>query len=977
MSRYLRKLPLLLFIFMTVFMETNLLAQRIPVIIIHDPLTQKKIPMKMSDLKIDVKVVGNLALTTMEMNFYNGNAQVLEGELYFPLGEGQTVSRFAMDVNGKLREGVVVEKAKGRQVFETIVRQNIDPGLLEWSKGNNFKARIYPIPAKGHKKVVIAYEQELIDGGKGFLYSLPMNFKDKVDNFSVRAEVFRQEIAPNMGDNELANFAFKKWNESYIAEQNFENYIPNKNLAFVLPKVADRQRIFVEESEDKIDENYFYINLDLKILTEKKDLPKKICLLWDASNSAAAKDIAKEIEFLDNYLAQIGNVKVELVVFRNEVEKSQKFSVKAGAWDKLKETLNSIQYDGGTQLGALDLKKYKCDEFILSSDGLSNFGESEMKLSKTPVLVLNSSASADHSYLNYIARASSGAYINMLNRTMDEAFKIATTNAFSFLSAEYKGGVIKEVYPSIPTMITKDFSISGMLLKDAAEIKLNFGFGDNVKYSKTIKLNKKALKSESGLIKRVWGQKKIAELDLTYDKNEEEITSIGKELSIVTRNTSLIVLDRLEDYIQHKIVPPEGMQEEYYAAINKQKEEKALQEKNHLDDIARKFELRKEWWNTEFKFGDGIPKKKDRKNGETTGSEESVEEDGVLYDRAEYSMSAPPPSAEPEMMADTPMAMTRMREKKEGGSNKGASGSITLKKWEPDTPYLNDIKGAPEKDRYDIYMKYKKEYDNSSAYYLDMADFFMEKGRKDIALRILSNIAEMELENHQLLRILGYRLKQLGYYDLAIFVFTEVLKIREEEPQSYRDLGLTYADNKEYQKAVEYLYSVVKREWDSRFPEIELIAVNEMNSVIAACGKTLDLKDIDKRLLMNMPVDIRVILTWDADLCDMDLWVTDPNGEKCFYSHPKTYIGGLMSKDFTRGYGPEEFLLKKAQPGKYKIEVNYYGNTQQVIAGATTIQVLLTTGFGTENEKNEAITLRLKDQKEVVDVGEFEFKLNK
>ncbi len=44
----------------------------------------------------------------------------------------------------------------------------------------------------------------------------------------------------------------------------------------------------------------------------------------------------------------------------------------------------------------------------------------------------------------------------------------------------------------------------------------------------------------------------------------------------------------------------------------------------------------------------------------------------------------------------------------------------------------------------------------------------------------------------------------------------------------------------------------------------------------------------------------------------MDLWVTDPNKETCYYSHKETLIGGRISNDFTEGYGPEQFLLKKA-----------------------------------------------------------------
>lgn len=44
-----------------------------------------------------------------------------------------------------------------------------------------------------------------------------------------------------------------------------------------------------------------------------------------------------------------------------------------------------------------------------------------------------------------------------------------------------------------------------------------------------------------------------------------------------------------------------------------------------------------------------------------------------------------------------------------------------------------------------------------------------------------------------------------------------------------------------------------------------------------------------------MPLDLRVVLTWYADNTDIDLWVTDPKGEKAFYGHQLTYQGGRMS----------------------------------------------------------------------------------
>ncbi|MCX6551142.1 MAG: VIT domain-containing protein [Acidobacteria bacterium] len=197
-------------------------------------------PMRLQSLRVDVKIVGHLATTTWDLSVFNPQLGVLEGELVFPLGEGQTVSRFAMDVNGALREGVVVEKEKGRQVFEDVVRRSIDPGLLEMTSGNSFRARVYPIPAQGSKRVVIAYEQELKDTGKGdgadLLYHLPLAFADKVDTFTLRVEVLDQAEAPKVTSSPLATFAFKAWQRAFVAEDTQRDVVLDKALTVVVPK---------------------------------------------------------------------------------------------------------------------------------------------------------------------------------------------------------------------------------------------------------------------------------------------------------------------------------------------------------------------------------------------------------------------------------------------------------------------------------------------------------------------------------------------------------------------------------------------------------------------------------------------------------------------------------------------------------------------------------------------------------------------
>ncbi len=87
-------------------------------------------PFVLQAIRIDTEIGGSRAITSVEMTFFNPNRRILEGELQFPLLDGQQVSGFALDIDGKLREAVPVEKAKGQQVFEDVIRQRIDPALL-------------------------------------------------------------------------------------------------------------------------------------------------------------------------------------------------------------------------------------------------------------------------------------------------------------------------------------------------------------------------------------------------------------------------------------------------------------------------------------------------------------------------------------------------------------------------------------------------------------------------------------------------------------------------------------------------------------------------------------------------------------------------------------------------------------------------------------------------------------------------------
>src|SRR5687768_12780759 len=133
--------------------------------------SDKKTPILLQKLEVALKIIGNRSATTFTMTFYNPSDKVLEGSFVLPLPMGANVTRYALDMNGKLREAVPVEKEKATEVFESIEKRRIDPGLLEKTEGNVFRTRIYPLPARGERSIVVAYEQELsLAGGNELLY---------------------------------------------------------------------------------------------------------------------------------------------------------------------------------------------------------------------------------------------------------------------------------------------------------------------------------------------------------------------------------------------------------------------------------------------------------------------------------------------------------------------------------------------------------------------------------------------------------------------------------------------------------------------------------------------------------------------------------------------------------------------------------------------------------------------------------------
>ena len=1006
---------------------------------------------RMNKLLVNVKVVGNIAYTTAEMHFFNSGSRQVEAELIFPLPENVSVSRYAIDINGKMREAVPVNKNKGKQVFEAVEHRRVDPGLLEKVDGNNFRTRIYPLMPNGERIVIIGYEEELLTFDKNNLtYQLVRRYPKKLDKFEMNISVLGTEVAPIIAENSSDEIAFSKWNQSFQASIKKENFQPSEKIVFKIPIQQNITSILMQNVGGQY---YFYGSTFIQGNKIANKIPTSIGLIWDNSLSYKTRDLKKELALLDAYFQKIKNTKVTLYFLNYTFEKQKEYVVTDGNWTELKAVLETTKYDGGTRFSQINFTNN--DEYLLFSDGLSSLSENVLPKTKKSIYTITSSVSADFAFLNYTAMQTGGNFVNLNQINTEIALDKLINANLKFLGIK-ENLTLTDLFPIEGTTVSGNFSFSGISLNPKNEITLLFGYKNEIAIERKITLDALVQNTNDVNIEKLWAQKKIANLDFQYAKNADEIELLGKKYGIITKNTSLIVLEDIHDYISYDIIPPAELRAEFDRIKKQEQDNNLAQQKNNWESIQSYYEGLNTWWKKNIKYqGQKIASKYKYKRetpltrrvaNETIqgdpNAELTVEPVGngaasiVIEENNVNNVPPPPPAPKVDMVkyvkpdvakaeetTEEPQKIEIIKDIKDkkvgleevvvvgygvqkksnatagyfaketiepGLTNNLAqalnnvsselknsvSDTLTFdsknndKTWNPDRLYLKALAKAPKEKQYDLYIELRNAQERNPSFYFDVAHFFYNQGNVKKALQVISNIADLGLENHQLYKTLTYTLRQWKDYEDALFTAKQVAKWREHEPQSIRDYAMTLEDAGKYQDAFDQLIKALEvnyyGEMSGQYEGVEDIILMDLNRLIIE-HKGLKTDKLTKKYQEKMPVDIRIIMNWNLMDVDLDLHVIEPNREECYYGHTKTVAGARFSKDFTEGYGPEQYLIRNAVKGKYQIRTNYYGETELTENGPATIMVeIYTTQAGKTSKTLKTIQLGKVKENEVL-----------
>ena len=129
----------------------------------------------------------------VSLTFDNPEDRTLEGRFRITLPSGASISRFAMKIGGAWQEAEVVERQAARRAYEDFLHRRQDPALLEQQAGNEFTARVFPIPPRARKELIVSYSQALADLEAP--YVIPLRGLPKLGHLGIRVLVGKQSKA--------------------------------------------------------------------------------------------------------------------------------------------------------------------------------------------------------------------------------------------------------------------------------------------------------------------------------------------------------------------------------------------------------------------------------------------------------------------------------------------------------------------------------------------------------------------------------------------------------------------------------------------------------------------------------------------------------------------------------------------------------------------------------------------------------------
>lgn len=551
-----------------------------------DPLAAPGTPArKLGIAKQSVRAVirDGLAETEVDQTFSNPGGQAIEGWYWFTVPPDAAVTSFALETNGNLVEGEVVEKKEAAAKYAAAVAQANDPALLEWVDGRTYRARIYPIPASGTRRVVLRYLELLptVEGKTRYVYPLRSADPVRFDEFSLTADLgapsAERAVATSLDATiDKIGRTVSMRRSGYVPRADFQIEIGN-----VKPKSPVRAWRF-EAGQNQADYLMMRWVPDLDF-TKMPAAKGEVVVVVDTSaggdesaralRTAAAEGVLRALADDDRFALVALDVTAKVVYPDAGLAQATPADIA-----KALEKLSDHAIGGATDMGAMfepALERLHGTEqpaIVYVGDGAATSGETtgegllerlrrSMSGSRARFFTVGAGPDARHELLAQLARAGGGQHLRIDegDQTTGQALRLASaikTPTITDLEIDLGAG-LDQPFQSATGKLARGEELvllarTHHALPEKVKIKGRAG-GQAFETAYPLELEKGVI---TGLAPRLWAAEYVRRLlgsGAGTDDNRAKILELGLEYGLLTPYTSILALDSEDAYIRQNI----------------------------------------------------------------------------------------------------------------------------------------------------------------------------------------------------------------------------------------------------------------------------------------------------------------------------------------------------------------------------------------------------------------------------------------
>lgn len=534
--------------------------------------------------KVNVKISNQVAVTRLEMVFYNQHDFTIQPNIKFPVHEKASVQNFSLtDSQGQTYEGRIEEAAQAQETFNEAKAEGMMPAMAVQKQPGVFETSIGAIGPKSRATVMIEYS-EILPYTKGHVtYTLPFNVgslqTQPLEAVTLIVEVKDQkeiiELTSPTHDIYAEKVDTNNW--KMVFEKN--NFLSNNDFRLDYEVKADKMAAnFLATRPDAAKDGYFVLMLSPQEIVEQKDIVNRdIVFVMDTSGSMSGNKIEQTKKAFEFFVSKLNEKdRFGIVSFSSTVVlwKLELMPVSDENRRVAGEFIGQLRASGGTNiydslrhaLTLFDDAKDRTRTLVFLTDGEASNGITDTRTISNDFLNTNTrqvrtftlgvGSSVNKELLNKLAIENRGEaiYLDEQKANIDEDliafYQSISTPLLVDLALDMGGIEVSDMYPkTLPNMYQgTQLVVTGRYRNTGdAQVRLS-GKINAEKYDFPIQAAFPASSTENLFAARYWAKAKADDLMLhmqTYGQNQamkDEVIALSKEFQFSTPFTSFIAV---------------------------------------------------------------------------------------------------------------------------------------------------------------------------------------------------------------------------------------------------------------------------------------------------------------------------------------------------------------------------------------------------------------------------------------------------